>query len=77
MRLHEEETLFRQIVIATAAQLDIPEIVFETLMCIKERLMTVDWDIGIVWVRVKIEKDKLVSFCCTIVLQNIKFAHDA
>ncbi len=51
--------------------------VFETLMHIKERLMTVDWDIGIVWVRVKIEKDKLVTFCCTIVLQNIKFDHDA
>jgi len=29
MRLYEEETLFRQAVIATAAQLDIPEIFVE------------------------------------------------
>jgi hypothetical protein len=33
MRLHEEETLFRQIVIATAAQLDIPEIWFLKRLC--------------------------------------------
>ena len=36
MRLHEEETLFRQAVTATAAQLNIPEI-FRDMSDVKER----------------------------------------